>query len=181
MKVRSTSTGFTLIELLVVIAIIGLLASIILSSLNTAQQKGRDARRIEDVREIQNALLLYDQTCKSYPNTLSSGANNGSCPSGTTLNTFMVTIPNDPRSGNGYLYAAFGSGAVCTSYHLGADLEVGQTVGYNVAASSVAKCTGGSYAGGLGNGVSTIPVSGSTGDFAPEGSTGTWVYDVTGS
>ncbi len=51
--------GFTLIELLVVIAIIGLLASIVLASLNAARIKGRDARRISDIEQINNAIQLY--------------------------------------------------------------------------------------------------------------------------
>jgi len=178
-KGRALEKGFTLIELLVVIAIIGLLASIILGSLNAAQQKGRDATRVADIREIQGALQLYDQTCHSYPNTLSASASNGSCPSGTTLSTFISSVPTDPRSGTSFLYAAFGSGTTCTSYHLGADLEVQETLGYNVPASTATKCTGGAYTGTSGNGNSTI--SGTNGDFAPEGTVGAWVYDVTGS
>ena len=51
--------GFTLIELLVVIAIIGVLASVVLASLNTARKKSRDARRIADIKQIQLALELY--------------------------------------------------------------------------------------------------------------------------
>ena len=51
--------GFTLIELLVVIAIIGLLSSIVLASLNQARAKARDAKRISEVHEINNAVQLY--------------------------------------------------------------------------------------------------------------------------
>ena len=56
---KSRRGGFTLIELLVVIAIIGILASIVLASLNSARQKSRDARRIADIKQIQLALELY--------------------------------------------------------------------------------------------------------------------------
>ena len=56
---QKLSKGFTLIELLVVVAIIGLLSSVVLSSLNSARVKGRDARRKSDLHQIFLALSQY--------------------------------------------------------------------------------------------------------------------------
>jgi prepilin-type N-terminal cleavage/methylation domain-containing protein len=59
--------GFTLIELLVVIAIIGLLAAIILSALQTARAKARDARRLEEFHSMDVGLALYISSYGKYP------------------------------------------------------------------------------------------------------------------
>ena len=60
--------GFTLIELLVVIAIIGILASVVLSSLNTARAKGADAAIKSNLANIRaQAELIYDED-ENYAN-----------------------------------------------------------------------------------------------------------------
>ncbi|MFA6397853.1 MAG: type II secretion system protein [Candidatus Paceibacterota bacterium] len=64
---KKFGAGFTLIELLVVVAIIGILSSIVLTSLNKARSKGRDARRNSDIHQIQNALAMYYDINGQYP------------------------------------------------------------------------------------------------------------------
>ena len=66
--------GFTLIELLVVIAIIGILASVVLASLNTARDKGADAAVKSNLNNSRaQAELFYDNNTRSY-DTLCSAA-----------------------------------------------------------------------------------------------------------
>ena len=121
--------GFTLIELLVVIAIIGVLASIVLASLNSARQKSRDARRIADVKQLQLALeLFYDaQTPPSYP--LSSATCSATVARGLeALSTggYIPQVARDPSlpvATNCYWYATNTSGTPNSTYHLGALLE----------------------------------------------------------
>ena len=63
-----TKKGFTLIELLVVIAIIGILSSVVLASLNTARDKGKDASAKGSLSSLRaEAEIYYDnQSPNSY-------------------------------------------------------------------------------------------------------------------
>lgn len=56
---KQRSTGFTLIELLVVIAVIGILASVVLTSLNGARNKGRDKAIVSDLLNIRTEIQSY--------------------------------------------------------------------------------------------------------------------------
>ncbi|MDP3965733.1 MAG: prepilin-type N-terminal cleavage/methylation domain-containing protein [bacterium] len=113
-----SGAGFTLIELLVVIAIIGILSSVVLASLNTARSKGRDARRISDIKQLQLALELFYDSNGTYPTAIGTTASSVLVTGG-----YISTIPTDPSALTAYSYAGLG-GTTCTSYHLGANLEV---------------------------------------------------------
>jgi prepilin-type N-terminal cleavage/methylation domain-containing protein len=110
--------GFTLIELLVVIAIIGILASIIIANLTASKAKGRDAKRIADIRTIQLSLEQYYNDNSVYPPNL------------TTLSpNYLSVIPKDPITNLNYIYSTYNASgsANCASgitrYHLAAVLE----------------------------------------------------------
>ena len=65
--------GFTLIELLVVIAVIGILAGVILASLNSARVKGRVAAAKSNLRNMIPAAELYYDANGSYNNICDAG------------------------------------------------------------------------------------------------------------
>ena len=83
---KRKNRGFTLIELLVVIAIIGILASVVLASLNSARQKSRDARRVSDIKQLQLALELYFDANRSYAVALADLVSGG----------HIAVVPTDP-------------------------------------------------------------------------------------
>lgn len=110
--------GFTLIELLVVIAVIGLLSSAILASLSEVREKGRDARRLSDIEQIQRALALYYDDNGTYPqisNARTASTDSETCSGGGTIPGTLgdsdwcqlipllepyLLLPNDPLGPN---------------------------------------------------------------------------------
>lgn len=147
MSMHAKQSGFTLIELLVVVAIIGMLASVVLASLNGAREKSRDARRLSDMRQLQTALeLYYSDNGNQYP---ASGANDFlSNVSGLTP-SYIAALPSDPMhdpgTGNDYKYWTDTPvrGYTIATYLEGEDSWCRFTVG-NIAGTwdSVPTCTG---------------------------------------
>lgn len=150
---KHTNKGFTLVELLVVVAIIGLLAGIAVVSVNSVRVKARDAKRIADVKQIQNALELYNNTKGGqYPPTaaikdvktgevvgnseisltgkvISSG--NGIADTGTD-EIYINVIPGDPTMGQAYVYKPCTQSTdktYCENYFIQFKTEAASSVG----------------------------------------------------
>jgi prepilin-type N-terminal cleavage/methylation domain-containing protein len=116
--------GFTLVELLVVIAIIGTLGSIILSSLNSARNKGYDASIRSNLDNSRaQASLFYDSNGGSYVRTMMTATDvcnasaDGSATGGVKgIYSFVVAAAQSAGIPNVTYDAAGGPGiAVCTT------------------------------------------------------------------
>lgn len=113
--------GFTLIELLVVIAIIGLLASIVLVSLNTARVKARDTKRIADLKQVQLALeMRYDKDKKYIDTDTSACVDLTGSALAQEIASFLPNVPADPINDADHKYQY---GATATDYIVIATLE----------------------------------------------------------
>jgi prepilin-type N-terminal cleavage/methylation domain-containing protein len=128
--------GFTLIELLVSISIIAIISTVLLANFNAARERGRDAQRKADLRNIQTALRIFYNDYEYYPAS-GTGANSGKiigCGQSTPPGPFtceygsqwsadnkviMSTLPKDPLSSQAYQYTQSG----LDSYTLQACLE----------------------------------------------------------
>ncbi|MCX6703786.1 MAG: type II secretion system protein [Candidatus Zambryskibacteria bacterium] len=132
--------GFTLIELLVVIAIIGMLSSVVLGSLNQARAKARDAKRKQDIGQIQRAAIMYFDAFGYLPRngsgwcTYISNPTNSWGPSfqADISPTYIKSVPLDPTTSNqvgDYLYYNVNNAA--GNFTLCANLEQSTGQSYN--------------------------------------------------
>jgi len=103
---KKNKKGFSLVELLIVISIIGVLAVIMAINFSKAQQSGRDQRRIEDLKAIQNAAEQYYMLSGSsnYPS-------NSSTPWQWPISNGQIVLQNfpaDPKNSisDGYIYTS---------------------------------------------------------------------------
>lgn len=168
---KTMKKGFTLIELLIVIAIIGLLATIAIVSLSTAQQKARDAKRVADIKQLQSAVELHFSEERYYPSF------NTWADLSAALTDYITQIPVDPTNNDGYYYVYAANAADGAVDALGADHYV---LG--------ARIEDGSKAASALNGDNGTDITAATTDWGsititvstPDGEDGSGDFDATG-
>lgn len=117
--------GFTIIELLVVIAIIGLLSSVVLTSLQTSKASARESTTLSTLIQIKKALEVYAVSHGGYPNE-ANNYNATSFPTPTfdpanKFNDFLTKKPPDGFLGEFFTKVLQGPGnktsSILNYYH----------------------------------------------------------------
>lgn len=120
---KSSRRGFTLIELLVVVSIVGLLSSVVITSVDSARIKARDSQRKTQVASFVKALEIYRTTTGRYPCATATCDNTAvtaftqTSVAGQALiaRKAILSIPSDPfysdtvscnSNGGGYCYCS---------------------------------------------------------------------------
>lgn len=108
--------GFTLIELLITIAVFSVLATAVIMLINPQEQLGKanDAKRKNDLQQVQKTIEIYYQDNQRYPEV-------SEVVWGTSLDTYG-SLPKDPKANKSYAYVVSNNGQ---SYKLFAALDRG--------------------------------------------------------
>lgn len=147
---NKSQTGFTLIELLLVVAIIGMLSTIILSSLGSSRSKSADALIQQELRQAQSqAELYYSSHSNSYGITNSINWCFASGASGLSTVFMDSTVENIVQkaafagfgtiSGSRLTYTACGSDSGTQSYAIAVTLKSSNTSAWCVDSSGKSK------------------------------------------
>ncbi len=132
---KTLNRGFTLIELLVVIAIIGILASVVLASLNTARAKGADAAIKANLANTRaQAEIIYD-TDGDYDAVCAAN--------GETQNAqIAAAVTAAAGASNGTVVCAAPASGAATSWAISSPLKTDPAVFWCVDSAGAAKQIG---------------------------------------
>lgn len=140
---QTKKRGFTLVELLITIGIIGILATVTAVSIGNARSKARDSKRLTEIKQIQNALTLYQNENQTFPNsdgntlTLGNDANEYALLCNTAsgfqktkqdcgdAQVFIGVMPGDPLGNDPYLYQYKSDSNNLNTYLMTFSLEAG--------------------------------------------------------
>ena len=96
--------GFSLIELLVVISIMAILVTVSVVAYNNVRRSSRDGRRLTDLENLRQALVMYRSDMGCYPPLIANLVDEG---------YWTGAIPVDPQTKTDYSYVAAGDAAYC--------------------------------------------------------------------
>jgi len=160
--------AFTLIELLVVVAIIGILATVVVVNVSSAQNKARDAKVKANMNTVQKAAALYYTENGTYPNLNCNASTAATCSAQTSTDTNIQAIINaakDIATINSVSLAFASNG---TTYQAFTALPSNQS--QSVIVSEVGSVN-----------TSNVPLSGLIGWWSMREASGNSVQDVSGS